>query len=352
MYRTVLTIMLLVLRAICCNGAIVTVTVTNYSFTPAMFTINPGDTVKWVWLNGHHNTTPVSRPVGAATWYADFSAGNTSFTYVPTVSGLYRYTCTYHSGMDGQFFVTGCSFPAKPVISSVGGNAVCAGDTVLLQTTLQPGVSYEWSRDWGTILQAVGSEHPATINGIYRVTVNACGVDSVSDPFQVTVYALPQPGFTYSHNGLLKYTFNNTTGAINANSYIWSFGDGSPDQVSVNAQHVYTAPGLFTVQLKATDNTTTCIDSISAIIQASLKAGMSGKRSYAIFPNPASGHIRLITDERLTFQVTNLQGKVLALPFRVDKQGIDINVGRLSPGLYLLHIHSANGSVTEKISIE
>ena len=44
------------------RAVIVTVTVGaggNY-FIPSSFTVNAGDTVKWVWATGHHNTSAYS----------------------------------------------------------------------------------------------------------------------------------------------------------------------------------------------------------------------------------------------------------------------------------------------------
>src|SRR5690606_32826222 len=126
-------------------------------------------------------------------------------------SGLYQYACTYHSGMDGSFFVTGCGFPARPIITSSSGNTACAGDTVKLSIAAQTGVAYEWTRNMATIPLATGSAYDAIVSGQYRVTARGCGVDSISDPFDITIHSLPMPSFSYTHNGLLAYDFVNTS---------------------------------------------------------------------------------------------------------------------------------------------
>src|SRR5271169_2261815 len=78
------------------------VTVQNHVFTPASFTINLGDTVKWTWLNGSHTTTSLTIPAGAATWDHPINTSSKSFIYVPSVAGVYNYKCTPHFAMGMQ----------------------------------------------------------------------------------------------------------------------------------------------------------------------------------------------------------------------------------------------------------
>jgi plastocyanin len=52
----------------------------NFSFSPSSFTINAGDTGKWVRINGILTTTSVAVPGGAATGESDLTRNSTSFT--------------------------------------------------------------------------------------------------------------------------------------------------------------------------------------------------------------------------------------------------------------------------------
>src|SRR5688572_23615279 len=115
---TALIIALLISLNLRATMVVVTVGSGGNFFSPANFTINPGDTVKWVWVAGFHNTSGFTRPAGATSWFGNITSIDTVFYHTPVVSGLYTYTCTHHSGMDGSFFVTGCTFPNKPVITS------------------------------------------------------------------------------------------------------------------------------------------------------------------------------------------------------------------------------------------
>jgi len=91
----------------------ITVTVTNFSFTPSNFTANIGDTVEWVWSSGSHTTTSTSVPNGAATWSNPMNNSNTTFKYKITTAGTYNYWCAIHtSSMEASFTVNLAGVPA------------------------------------------------------------------------------------------------------------------------------------------------------------------------------------------------------------------------------------------------
>jgi len=78
------------------------VAVSNFSFTPSTINVTVGDTVKWNWVSGSHTTTcngssGTTRPAGSASWDADISSGNATFSYVVTVAGMYHYVCLPHA---------------------------------------------------------------------------------------------------------------------------------------------------------------------------------------------------------------------------------------------------------------
>src|SRR4051812_1913431 len=89
----------------------VDVSVDDFTFSPASFTIKTGDTVNWVWVNtaGAHTTTSTNIPAGAASWNQVIGSASPSFSYIATVPGSYSYICLYHvsMGMAGMFNVIG-----------------------------------------------------------------------------------------------------------------------------------------------------------------------------------------------------------------------------------------------------
>jgi plastocyanin len=75
----------------------------GFTFSPADFSVTVGDTVRFRWNNGSHNTVSTQVPAGAATWNSPLNSGNQSYDYIVAVAGNYAFECTFHSGQDGIF---------------------------------------------------------------------------------------------------------------------------------------------------------------------------------------------------------------------------------------------------------
>jgi len=73
------------------------------SFSPANFTVIVGDTVRFQWNNGSHNTVSTDVPAGANSWNSPLNSGNQSYDYEVMVAGSYAYVCTFHAFQDGIF---------------------------------------------------------------------------------------------------------------------------------------------------------------------------------------------------------------------------------------------------------
>jgi plastocyanin len=74
----------------------------NY-FNPVTLTINPGDTVVWVWNGSVHNVTFDQTETGAPSDCGQFSLGECRRIF--TIVGTYPFVCTLHSGMQGEVIV-------------------------------------------------------------------------------------------------------------------------------------------------------------------------------------------------------------------------------------------------------
>jgi len=181
------------------------VTVQNHVFTPATFTINLGDTIKWTWLDGSHTTTSLTIPAGAATWDHSINSSSTSFTYVPGKLGAYNYKCTPHfsMGMKGNFTVV-CA-QATVQISAGSATTFCKGGSVLLNSNVTSKISsYQWKKNGTNIANANASTFKATVAGSYTLTVtNNCGNTANSNAITVTVNSLPPATITPADSVLI-----------------------------------------------------------------------------------------------------------------------------------------------------
>ncbi|MEO6166700.1 MAG: T9SS type A sorting domain-containing protein [Chitinophagales bacterium] len=85
-----------------------TITVADFQFTPDTMTIEPGDTITWLWVNGLHTTTSNGIPSGAAPWNSLLDSMHTSFTYIATEPGTYHYISVPDlPAMTGTFTIPG-----------------------------------------------------------------------------------------------------------------------------------------------------------------------------------------------------------------------------------------------------
>ena len=83
-------------------ATIKTITVQNFSFSPATVSAFVGDTIKFQWLNGTHTTTcngtsSSTLPIGASPWNATMQSSSPTFLYVISTPGSYHFVCIPHS---------------------------------------------------------------------------------------------------------------------------------------------------------------------------------------------------------------------------------------------------------------
>ena len=79
----------------------------------------------------------------------------------------------------------------------------------------------------------------------------------------------------------------------------------------------------------------------------------------SVFPNPAVDELTIITSqeqELLSVEITDLQGKLVGKPFRLESNGpvsqYSINVSGIAKGLYILNVSGKTGRQSLKISIQ
>ncbi len=96
----------------------ITVTVANYTFSPANFSAKIGDTVEWVWSAGSHTTTSTSVPAGALSWNNNINSSLPTFMYKITTAGTYQYQCNFHVGMGMTGTFTVSALGIKSVLGS------------------------------------------------------------------------------------------------------------------------------------------------------------------------------------------------------------------------------------------
>jgi gliding motility-associated-like protein len=207
------------------------------------------------------------------------------------------------------------------VIDTVG----CVPLTITFVDTLAKGKVYIWNygdpaspKNDTTYAPNNFSSHTYTNVGVYKITLIT--IDSSSCNFADTAYTTVKVGNNVVTPDFfatkippcsnLSYNFTNTTTAVipsfTPNSFLWDFGDGSPQvRAGLNTvQHTYTSVGTYNVKL-VVDDTSFCNapDSVthqvrlSVVVKAQFETPANGCVPYnAQFTNTSLGGIDFLWD--------------------------------------------------------
>lgn len=233
------------------------------TFSPSHFTINLGDTVKWTWATGNHNTVSTTIPSGAASWNSGLHVSPFTYIYVPTVLGTYYSVCTPHAaaGMKDTFTVVcGASAPIPPLAAANGPTSFCTGGSVLINCISSSGLgyTYQWLLNNTIIGGATTNQYTATASGSYTCVVTHICVSDTSNAVVVTVVSPPASTFTIVPNtGICtgtNVTITYTGSGSGASTYSWNFGGGiiSSGSGAGPYQVLWNSSGTMNVTLQVT----------------------------------------------------------------------------------------------------
>ncbi len=203
-------------------------------------------------------------------WEWDFGDGNSSTEQSP----VHRFESGTGPGFDVQLTVVndlGCSntLTQHIVISdppeagfTYDVDPPCAGNEVLFTDNSIAGsgsiTNWMWDLGDGNSTNGQSFTHIYENEGLYTVELIVLSNTGCSDTIaqDVEIHALPDADFDFTNgcpDQMLDFTDLSSITQGGIVSWEWDFGDGntSADQ---NAQHAYTAPGIYNVALKVTSD--------------------------------------------------------------------------------------------------
>jgi len=224
----------------------------SVSFTNTTSGASASARYKWNFGNGNTlTTTDISSPVAAIyynprTYTVKLTVEDKGVTTSKSIK------ISVYSNPTGSFTIlgpTGCA----PLVSSFSSTSIPGSGTV---------AQYFWDFGDGKTLNTTAPTVRDTFTSAGNYTpgltvTNSYGCSStIQQPNAVVVWSSPTAAFAAVSTTLCKVTdpaeFNNTSTGTGALKYWWDFGDGS-GSASVNPQHRYAAPGVYTVRLTVTN---------------------------------------------------------------------------------------------------
>jgi len=199
----------------------------------------------------------------------NFGDGSTSNTVSPThvynTPGTYAVTLVYTTDggcTDSIRIEKGVKVGSKPKAAlSADILNTCATQSITFQD-LSTGAPNEWFWSFGDGSSSAeqNPKHQYADTGFFTITLiainNGCP-DTIVEPKYVFVKA-PIAKFTYSKTCSIPGNFVFTDKSINADTWVWNFGDGTSKVTDQNPTHLFASPGTYAVSLTVTNTATGC----------------------------------------------------------------------------------------------
>lgn len=285
-------------------------------------------------------------------WFWDFGDGNNSTQQNPShtyaIPGTYT-ACLIVSDNCGDVdsvcqTVVVC---AQPVADFASSNNLY--DVTFTDQTSNSPVSWVWDFGDSQTSNQQNPVHTYAAAGTYNVCLiatNACG-DADTSCQTVIVCDMPVTLFNASQNEDTVFTTDQSTGTIV--SWFWDFGDGNNSTMQ-NAMNEYATGGAYTICLTTIDacgNTDSSCQQVFIVI-TSLEEG-SGPAISGSFPNPVQNQITVSFSNPVKngqLEIFDQTGRLVQTEQNVSGSQLNLEVGQLPSGIYLLRVTDANGSAS------
>ncbi|MEI6816611.1 MAG: T9SS type A sorting domain-containing protein [Bacteroidota bacterium] len=215
------------------------------------------------------------------------------------------------------------------------------------------GTNYPYNDPNGYI-SITGSNAASRYYYFYDWELAGQGCGSARVPVVVNVTNGVTAAFTYTQNGTTLTFTNTSTGAT---SWLWNFGDGSPNSNLQNPVHTFPTLSGYNVTLYAYNGT--CTDSITFYIDLNTSINsIDAIGSLKIIPNPTTGVFNLDTKfnatEEVQLTITNAIGQKVYETLSISTTGkvFSIDLHKESKGIYFVQMKTKKGNITRKLILE
>ncbi len=172
----------------------------------------------------------------------------------------------------------------------------------------------------------------------------------------VLVNVEPGPAADFLSDAIdLDVTFTDiSTG--NPDSWIWNFGDGSPEVNEQNPQHTYDVPDYYTITLTVSNGS--CFSNIQQFIEVGTTAANdpANESGFKVYPNPATDEVTLSFSQpvsgKMQLNISNAAGSiVMSRQLEANTSPFSINTSSLTAGTYQFELIGKSGVMVKRLTI-
>jgi len=306
-------------------------------------------------------------PDEIVSWSWDFGDGNTGTgqnpTHAYTQSGTYTVTLTV-TGTDGQTAtVTQQVVVDVSVSASIATFNVDEGGVLSIQgASLNTIESWLWDFGDGNIGTGQSTTHAYASNGTYTVTLTVTGINGQSAMVQqvvtVNITADFNAFFDYALDGLSIAVTDNS---LNAESWSWTFGDGTAAVSGATpAPHTYANFGTYEVCLTITNGGESDEHCETVVLENVGVEDLVTLQTMTLSPNPAQDYLSVqLTSQETTFvnwTISDVTGKMVEANttrqlINAGENTLKLSLDNLSNGLYVLRLQVGNEVVNKRFLV-
>jgi len=191
-------------------------------------------------------------------------------THTYTVNGTYKIVLSVTSGQGCIDTISKIITPLPKPNPNIHAPNGCTGQTITLSDSSHSDKNsvYTWDFGDGTTpatIKTVSTKHTYTKAKNYKAILSITNGNGCTDTQShvIIIMDFPKAGFTATTACQGKPTnFTNTSTGTGTLGYVWSFGDGSPLNITLSPSYTYATGGAFVARLRVV-NLNGCIDSSS-----------------------------------------------------------------------------------------
>ena len=332
----------------------------------AGFSVSPQPACEGSTISFTDNSQSFNGPITTWSWdFGDPASGpsNTSNAQNPThvFSGCGTYNVTLiviNSNSNSDTALNPVFILCAPVPNFTGTPLTGCGTTCVNFTDGTTGTPVAWSWDFGDLATSTlqSPQHCYITPGTYSVSLNVTDANgcsaSVPMPNYITIYPAVIADFSFTTTGLTANFTDLTSGGTPAFTYTFDPGDGSPPTPFIPPSYNYPFDNNWMACLTVTD-ANGCTDTTCHFVNIITTGMIEGSPdNFSVYPNPSSdGNFHLRSDlSNAGVEVFNSIGEKIYSGKNSGQETV-LDLSREATGIYSVHVISAEGSFSKKISV-